>query len=51
MTEEVYAENEQVRCKASRSEKRAEGEISFGSLSGRMMLHVEELFEFGVFKI
>ena len=27
MTEEVYAENEQVRCKASRSEKRAEGEI------------------------
>jgi hypothetical protein len=22
MTEEVYAENEQVRCKASRSEKR-----------------------------
>ena len=29
MTEEVYAENEQVRCKASGSEKRAEGEISF----------------------
>ncbi len=27
----------------------AEGEISFGSLSGRMMLHVEEFFEFGVF--
>jgi hypothetical protein len=50
MTEEVYAENEQVRCKASRSEKRAEGEISFGSLSGRMMLHVEELFEFREFR-
>jgi hypothetical protein len=27
MTEEVYAENEQVRCKASRSEKRAEREF------------------------
>ncbi len=49
MTEDVYAENEQVRCKASRSEKRAEREISFGSLSGKMMLHVEESFEFGVF--
>jgi hypothetical protein len=49
MTEDVYAENEQIRCKASRSEKRAEGEISFGSLSGKMMLHVEESFEFGVF--
>ena len=48
MTEDVYAENEQVRCKASRSEK-AEREISFGSLSGKMMLHVEESFEFGVF--
>ena len=52
MTEEVYAENEQVRCKASRSEKREPEEILPPALSlfGRMMLHVEELFEFWEFR-